>query len=394
MNYEKLMLRAISNANFYKFTAKPNPVVGAILVKGEEIISEGYHEKFGQNHAEINAINLAKKKINKNFNDFSELVLICTLEPCSHIGKTGSCAHAIVNSGIKKVIIGSIDPNPLVSGKGVKILEDGGIKVEKNLCAELVRKQNKYFFFKQTFNRPYLTVKIASDPKRSSSLRQEVKILEDGGIKVEKNLCAELVRKQNKYFFFKQTFNRPYLTVKIASSSDGKSHYKDSERTYITSDASRNDVQILRAEHDGILTGGNTLRNDNPQMNARVNFDTNQPQKILLSNQDINEDKYEFFKNNSANIHSNQSLDEVIEFYKNSDLCSILIEAGPDLVNAFLKTGKVDEIVIYTSNKVLGDEGVDWFKEKNAIENYGFKLESSYKIGGDVKETFIKNEKK
>jgi len=67
MNYEKLMLRAISNANFYKFTAKPNPVVGAILVKGEEIISEGYHEKFGQNHAEINAINLAKKKINKNF---------------------------------------------------------------------------------------------------------------------------------------------------------------------------------------------------------------------------------------------------------------------------------------------------------------------------------------
>ena len=182
--------------------------------------------------------------------------------------------------------------------------------------------------------------------------------------------------------------------MKIASSSDGKSHYKDSERTYITSDASRNDVQILRAEHDGILTGGNTLRNDNPQMNARVNFDTNQPQKILLSNQDINEDKYEFFKNNSANIHSNQSLDEVIEFYKNSDLCSILIEAGPDLVNAFLKTGKVDELVIYTSNKVLGDEGVDWFKEKNAIENYGFKLESSYKIGGDVKETFIKNEKK
>ena len=182
--------------------------------------------------------------------------------------------------------------------------------------------------------------------------------------------------------------------MKIASSSDGKSHYKDSERTYITSDASRNDVQILRAEHDGILTGGNTLRNDNPHMNARVDFDTNQPQKILLSNQDINEDEYKFFKNDSVNIHTNLSLDEVIEFYKNSDLCSILIEAGPDLVNAFLKTGKVDEIVIYTSNKILGDEGVDWFKEKNAIENYGFKLESSYKIGDDVKEIFIKNEKK
>ena len=85
-------------------------------------------------------------------------------------------------------------------------------------------------------------------------------------------------------------------------------------------------------------------RNDNPQMNARVNFDTNQPQKILLSNQDINEDKYEFFKNNSANIQLNQSLDEVIEFYKNSDLCSILIEAGPDLVNAFLKQVKLTKL--------------------------------------------------
>ena len=123
MNYEKFMHRAISNANLYKFTAKPNPVVGAILIKGEKIISEGYHEIFGQNHAEINAINNAKKKIDKEFKSFSELVLICTLEPCSHVGKTGSCAQAIVKTGIKKVVIGSIDPNPLVSGNGIKILE-------------------------------------------------------------------------------------------------------------------------------------------------------------------------------------------------------------------------------------------------------------------------------
>ena len=119
MNYEEIMLRAISEAGKYKYTAKPNPVVGAILVKDKEIISEGYHVRYGKNHAEINALINAHKHKNKKFNDFSELTLICTLEPCSHIGKTGSCAHAIVKSGIKKVIIGSIDPNPKVSGKGI-----------------------------------------------------------------------------------------------------------------------------------------------------------------------------------------------------------------------------------------------------------------------------------
>ena len=106
MNYEEIMLRAIYEAEKYKYTAKPNPVVGAILLKNEEIISEGYHKNYGKNHAEINAIINASRQQNKKFNDFSELTLICTLEPCSHIGKTGSCAHAIVKTGIKKVIIG------------------------------------------------------------------------------------------------------------------------------------------------------------------------------------------------------------------------------------------------------------------------------------------------
>jgi len=127
MNYEEIMLRAISEAGKYKYTAKPNPVVGAILIKDKEIISEGYHVKYGKNHAEINALINADIHKNKKFNDFSELTLICTLEPCSHIGKTGSCAHAIVKSGIKKVIIGSIDPNPKVSGKGIEILKENNI---------------------------------------------------------------------------------------------------------------------------------------------------------------------------------------------------------------------------------------------------------------------------
>ena len=99
MNYEELMLRAITKAEKFKFTAKPNPVVGAIVFKDNEIISEGYHETYGENHAEINAIEKAKNYLGKKFESFSELSLICTLEHCSHHGKTGSCADFIGETG-------------------------------------------------------------------------------------------------------------------------------------------------------------------------------------------------------------------------------------------------------------------------------------------------------
>ena len=108
MNFEELMLRAVTNAETFKYTAKPNPVVGAILCNDNEIISEGYHEIYGSNHAEINAISNARKHQGKKFNNFSELALVCTLEPCSHVGKTGSCAEQIVETGIKKVVILSL----------------------------------------------------------------------------------------------------------------------------------------------------------------------------------------------------------------------------------------------------------------------------------------------
>ena len=334
MNYEELMLRAITKAEKYKYTAKPNPVVGAIIVNGNEIISEGYHEKYGENHAEVNAIEQAYKYQGKKFQSFSELALICTLEPCSHVGKTGSCAQFIVKTGFKQVIIGATDPNPKVAGRGIKILEDNNIKVEIGLFDALVEKQNKFFFYKH----------------------------------------------KNK---------KPYITIKIASSLDGKSHYND-ERVFITSQSSLDDVQKIRAEYDAILTGGNTLRNDNPKMNSRVDFAVNQPKKILLTNNAYSKE-LDFFKNASVDVFKINDLKKIINSYKNSEICSILIEAGPKLVNSFLKEGIVDELIIYSSTKKLGEKGINWFYEDNAIENYGFKLESSYKIDTDLKEIFKKN---
>ena len=335
MNYEELMKRAISLANQYKYTAKPNPVVGCILIKDNKIISEGAHEKFGCNHAEINAINSAKLSLGKSFKSFKELTLICTLEPCNHTGKTGPCTEAIINSGIKNVVIGSLDPNPLVSGKGIESLKKNGINVTSGVC-------------------------------------------------------AELVEEQNKFFFFKNIHKRPFITAKIASSIDGKSHFIDNQQTWITCKESREDVQKLRASMDVILTGGNTVTNDNPLMNARVNFPTNQPKKILLSSKTNFNLNAPFFKDADYEIIDENNLNKVISGFKNTDITSILVEAGPKLVNSFLNESLVDKLIIYESSMELGPNGVSWFKEDNAVEKLGFNLESSYKIESDTKKIYIK----
>lgn len=331
--HEIFLKRAIDLARKGKYLTKPNPMVGCVIVKDSEVIAEGYHMKYGSNHAEINALEDLNKNNNISEAEFRQLTLYCTLEPCCHHGKTGPCTDAIIKSGIKKVVIGIKDPNPKVSGSGIKQLEDNGIEVLSG-------------FFEE-----------------------------------------ELIE-LNKHFFFKNTYNRPYIAVKIASSADGMSHRKDNTFTWITSEQSRDDVQIVRAGFDAILTGGNTLRNDNPRMNARVDFEANQPQKILLTSQEINKES-NFFKSGDVIINRSSDLNEVITELSNTEINSILVEAGPNLVNAFLDNDLVDEIIIYKSNITLGDEGVSWFENKT-IESLGFDLKSSFKINDDSKETYLK----
>jgi len=331
--HEIFLKRAIDLARKGKYLTKPNPMVGCVIVKDSEVIAEGYHMKYGSNHAEINALEDLNKNNNISEAEFRQLTLYCTLEPCCHHGKTGPCTDAIIKSGIKKVVIGIKDPNPKVSGSGIKQLEDNGIEVLSG-------------FFEE-----------------------------------------ELIE-LNKHFFFKNTYNRPYIAVKIASSADGMSHRKDNTFTWITSEQSRDDVQIVRAGFDAILTGGNTLRNDNPRMNARVDFEANQPQKILLTSQEINKES-NFFKSGDVIINRSSDLNKVITELSNTEINSILVEAGPNLVNAFLDNDLVDEIIIYKSNITLGDEGVSWFENKT-IESLGFDLKSSFKINDDSKETYLK----
>ena len=331
--HEVFLKKAIDIAYKGKYLTKPNPMVGCVIVKDNKVIADGYHMKYGSNHAEINALENLNKNNDISEKEFRQLTLYCTLEPCCHHGKTGPCTDAIIKSGIKKVVIGIKDPNPKVSGSGIQQLEDNGIEV-------------LFGFFEE-----------------------------------------ELIE-LNKHFFFKNTHKRPYIAVKIASSADGMSHRKDNIFTWITSEKSRDDVQILRAGFDAILTGGNTLRNDNPRMNARVDFKVNQPQKILLTSQEINKES-NFFKSGDVIIKRSSNLNKVISDLSDTEINSILIEAGPNLVNAFLNNHLVDELIMYKSNITLGEEGVSWFENKT-IESFGFDLKSSLKIINDIKETYLK----
>ena len=329
MNYDLLMRKAIEISAPYKYLVKPNPMVGALIVKDGKILAEGAHKKFGEAHAEVNCFNSLKEKIEEDH------VMICTLEPCNHYGKTPPCTKKIIESGIKKIIIGSLDPNPKVAGTGIKTLKDAGLEVSYGVLEKEVRELNKFFFFKH----------------------------ENG---------------------------RPFITIKIASSADWMSHSKDGSTTWITSEASRKDVQLIRAEHDAILTGGNTIRSDQPRMNARVEFPLIQPQKILLSEQKEWDVSLDFFQDSKVQIIDEKDLVKVVEVLSKQELNSLLVEAGPSLVNSFLKEGLCDEMIIYQSPDQLGEDGVSWSLNDAMIDKYGLSLKSSYTIDRDKKTVFEK----
>lgn len=197
----------------------PNPLVGAVVVKNDKIIGEGYHKFFGGPHAEVYALNQAGENA-------KDATIYVTLEPCSHQGKTPPCAEKIKKMGIKKCVIATLDPNPLVSGRGKKILEDAGIEVVVGILEEEAKNLNKVFM---------------------------------------------------KYIQSK----KPYLFLKCAITLDGKIATNSKDSKWITNELAREKVQRLRNKYAGIMVGINTLLNDNPRLTARVE-NGNDPYRIVI----------------------------------------------------------------------------------------------------------------
>ncbi len=303
------MRKCISLAKQGKNHVEPNPYVGALVYdeKEEKIISTGYHKKFGEAHAEVNAIKNAKGNTKGK-------TIVVNLEPCSHFGKTPPCADLIIKSGFKKAIVGMVDPNPLVQGNGIKKLKEAGIEVEENILEKEAKELNKVFI---------------------------------------KNIL----------------FKKPYVMLKTATTLDGKITDENENSKWITNELSRNYVQKLRSSYQAIMTGSGTVIKDNPRLNVRIK-NKKSPIRIIFDPNNKLNFNYDVFKNDGVRIilvnNSDIVTPEHIEKikFKNFDtlfkdlykknIFSIMVEAGCRLNSVLLKEAEIDEINHFISNKIFG----------------------------------------
>ena len=353
-NHEFYMELALNNAQAMKGQTDPNPLVGSIIVNDNRIVGVGAHMKAGEPHAEIHAIQMAGEKAAGG-------TIYVTLEPCSHHGRTGPCANAIVEAGIKKVVIATLDPNPIVSGNGVKILEQAGIEVIIGVHEETSRKMNEVF---------------------------------------------------NKYI----VENKPFVTLKAGITLDGKIATHSFDSKWITSEEARLDVHHLRNEHMAILVGVNTVIADNPELTTRIPNGRN-PIRVILdstlkipldrkvisdkladtwvftsSNYDI--EKKSILTNKGISVfHTTGSKQvnpsEVVQILGEKGVSSLLIEGGGTINAAFLENKLIDKAVIYIAPKFVGGKQAPTFIEGSGIDKMGDAIELQdadiVKIGKDFK---------
>ena len=312
------MSQALALAKKGQAKARPNPSVGALVIKDKKIVGKGLHETAGQDHAEVIALKdaglLAKGAD-----------LYVTLEPCNHQGKTPPCTNAIISAGISNVYIAMKDPNPLVNGLGIKYLKKNGINVTTGIMEEEAKKINLGF------------------------LNRMIK-------------------------------SRPYIRSKIAMSLDGKTSLFNGQSQWITSEASRIDVQKWRLKSCAILTGKGTINSDDPSLTIRNNPPNQQPLRVILDSHlrvkveskilqqsnvmvfygadknlnltKLKKTKAEFIK--IPLLGKKINLVELMKYLNELQINELLVEAGPDLNGELLKLGLLDELITYTAPYIMG----------------------------------------
>mgnify|MGYP006161511869 CR=1 FL=1 len=345
---EQFMARCLELAAKGKGRVTPNPLVGCVIVHKGIIVAEGFHETFGENHAEVNAIAKLKGKFKTKEEDES-IIPFCTLyvnlEPCSHHGKTPPCSNLIISSGFKKVVIGSIDSNSEVDGSGMKQLKQAGV----NVSIGILEKENKTL---------------------------------------------------NKAFFTFHELKRPYYILKWAESTNGFI-YSESNSPKISNDLSSQKVHEMRNVAHAILIGKNTLIEDDPLLNVRhvVGVD---PIKIIVVNR-IPEEilKSKLVKSNANVLIFNTEKNEVngqIEFIKyetktliktlntalhQKNIQSVLVEGGTKILSQFIESNTWDEIHQITGNKVF-KSGI------KAPSTSKITLRNKHSVGADEWKTYYK----
>lgn len=360
--HKEYMMRALELAKQGRGYVNPNPMVGAVIVKNGKIIGEGYHQRFGDKHAEMNAIVNAQDSV-------QDATMYVTLEPCSHFGKTPPCAKALIDYKIKEVYVASRDPNPLVAGRGIQMLQEAGIIVHVGL------------------------------------LDQENKLL-------------------NRVFFKYIQTKKPYVIMKSAMTVDGKTASYAHDSKWITNDASRTYVHQLRQQLSAVMIGVNTVAVDDPMLTVRFCKDcTNQPTRIILDTygeisleakvvQTANEFKTivattshctnEKIKQLQALgvkvlvtplLDDNVDLPLLMQMIGADGIDSILLEGGSFVNFSALDGGIVDEVIVFVAPKIIGGQHaltpVGGRGKEKIQDGFMLELQSIKQFGEDVCLTYF-----
>jgi len=332
----------------------PNPMVGALIVRGGTIIGQGYHRRFGGPHAEVNALRHLT-------GDLKRATLYVTLEPCCHFGKTPPCVALIIEKQIGHVVVGTIDPNPLVAGKGVKALGDHGIRV------------------------------------RVGVLEKE---------------CREL----NEVYFKYHEKGIPFITLKIAQSFDGRIATASGNSQWISSPDSLKLAHRWRAIHDGIMVGINTVLSDDPSLTVRlakgknphrlildsrlripleskVLSDGKASQTLVLTTNRASPDRIQKIQGLgagvivvTANPQKQVDLGEALRILANEGLTSILVEGGAGLTTSFLQARLVDKLLVVIGPKIIGKgiEAVGDLSISDINQAIRLSVEKTERVGEDL----------
>ncbi|HEX7802059.1 MAG TPA: bifunctional diaminohydroxyphosphoribosylaminopyrimidine deaminase/5-amino-6-(5-phosphoribosylamino)uracil reductase RibD [Pseudoxanthomonas sp.] len=312
------MARALRLAERGAYTTKPNPMVGCVIAQGEEIVGEGFHERAGQAHAEVVALQAAGARA-------KGATAYVTLEPCAHTGRTGPCADALIAAGVARVIAAMRDPFPQVDGAGFDKLRAAGIVVESGLMEAQARQLNRGFLSR-----------------------------------VERG--------------------RPWVRIKLGTSLDGRTAMASGESKWITGEASRLDVQKWRARAGALITGANTVLIDDPSLNVRLGDDTPfvAPLRVVLdpglatiARGKVRDDSAPTLYLHASDakpphdlhverdvvpvLHGRFDLEAVLKLLAERGINEVQVEAGATLAGAFIAAGLADEVLLYVAPVLLGE---------------------------------------
>lgn len=329
MNYEQYIARCIEIARRGEYYVAPNPMVGAVLVDGDgRVLAEGWHERFGEGHAEVNCFKSLEKSKYRDI-DLSKCTLFVSLEPCSHYGKTPPCAKLIIEKGVGRVVVGMLDPNPLVAGRGVKMLREAGIEVVVGVLEKECRELNKRFLMLHEHHRPYVVLKWAQTG--------------DGFI----------------------DRLRPDRGPNPDPSQEGKEEHLNGALA-ISTERTKAIVHRMRAENMAIMVGTNTVIMDNPRL-MTTHWEGRNPIRVTVDrhNRIPMESKiFEWKESDYAGI------DPVIVYRERTDwkyivedlagrgIHSVMVEGGTTLLNHIIETGLWDEMHIEVAPEITIGEGV------------------------------------